>query len=404
MAGTLSVREGAGLYLVRRARTLTAPNQLRLLATAFMGVLAVDLVRISLARLAADEPLSWAAVGGQLAAYLAIATVLWRPAAGLGLAGAALAAGLVVGGAGTEPWLLFTNGVLLGARGTRRLRRIFVLGVLGYLALDVALSPAHTLFILGWMGGAAAVGISLGAADLWRRRRRDRQGGRLAEVAAEDARLRADERRVLARELHDVLTHQLSNVSLQVMSHLESDDTAELRRVLAKVNRSTNSALTELRLMVRVLRNDPVTAPTTDEVGELSRRVAPTLAAAAWARRLTEAGFEPDITISARADRLEMTAQATITRTLDICGDNILRHAPPRSGCTLSLSLNANQAVLRAANPLPAPTTDDVATLGWGLRGLRERVDLTGGAFSAQAVSPASSAAEWVVVVTLPLD
>jgi signal transduction histidine kinase len=403
VTATLSAREGAGLFLVRRARTVLAPHQLRLLATAFLGLLAVDLGRIYLVQVRAGEPVSWAVAGCQLLSYLAIALVLWRPLAGLCVAGVALATGSAAGGTGTEPLMLFLVGAGIGARGTRRLLSIFAVGVACFLTVSVALQAEHAAFILFWFGGAAVVGATVGLVGHRFRRSRDREGRRLAEVAGEDARLRADERQLLARELHDVVTHQLSNISLQVMSHLDSTDEDELRKVLKKVNRATDSALTELRLLVRVLRDNPATAAGADEVGELSQRVAPTMAAAGWVRRLTEAGFEPSFEIPARADRLEMTVQTTITRALDAACDNVLRHAPARSWCAITLSMNPTQVVLRVASPLPPPP-DGSPTLGWGLRGLRERVDLTGGVFSAGATTAGTPDPEWVVVVTLPHD
>jgi signal transduction histidine kinase len=404
LTDTLSAREGAGLYLVRRARTLTAPHQLRLLATAFLAVLVVDVGRIYLDRLRVGEQVSWTAAGCLVLSYVAIAVALWRPWAGLCIAGVALAAGLLTGGTGTEPALLLIIGAVTTARGTRRLFWFFVVGATCYLAVNVVMSREHAAFFLGWFGGAVAVGTALGMLGKALRRMRDRAGRHLAEVAAEDARLRSDERRRLASELHDVVTHQLSNTSLQVMSHLDSDDADELRKVLRKVSRSTDSALTELRLLVRVLRDYPVTAGGTDEVAELSQRLAPTLAAAGWARRLTDAGFDPLIEIPAKADRLEMTVQSTITRALDVVCDNVLRHAPERSWCSITLSVNPSQVVLRAASPLAPARADEAVSLGWGLRGLRERVDLTGGVFGAGPSASGLQEPEWVVVVTLPHD
>jgi signal transduction histidine kinase len=404
VATTVSVREGAGLYLVRRARTLTAPHQLRLLVTAFVALLVVDLGRIHLGRLEAGDPVRWASAGGEVLSYLAIALVLWRPVAGLVLAGFALVAGLAVGGTATEPALLLVMGALVGWRGERRTTRAFVIGVLGYLVLAASLNATHMVFVLGWFGGAAAIGLAGGLLGLRLGRHRNREGRQLAEVATEDSRLRSDERRLLARELHDVVTHQLSNVSLQVMSHLDSTDAEELRGVLRRVNRATDSALTELRLLVRVLRDDPATAAGIDELGELSRRVPPTAAAAAWARRLVEAGFDPAIEVPAKADRLEMTTQRTVTRALEVTFDNILRNAPPRSRCTVDVTVNGTQVVVRATNPVQAPGRKKAAGLGWGLRGLRERVDLTGGGFSAGLTAAGPGEPEWVVVVTLPLS
>lgn len=261
----------------------------------------------------------------------------------------------------------------------------------------------HRALLLGWLGGVAVAGAVAGLAATRSHRRRRPVGWCLDDdVAAEDARLRDDERRVLARELHDVVTHQLSTVSLQVMSHLDSGDADDLAQVLRRVQAATGSALTELRLLVRVLREHPSAGGGRDGVGQLSGRRTPTEVAAGWAGRLVEAGFAPVVEVPTWADRLEMTVQATLVRTLDVACDNILRHAPPRSRCTVTLTLHPAQVVLRAVSPLPVRQPDQVA-LGWGLRGLRERVDLIGGAFSA-GPSLAAAGRQWVVVVTVPHD
>lgn len=404
MSAALSARDGAGLYLVRRARTLTAPHQVRLVATAFLAVLAVDLARIHLGEASAGGQVHWPRAGAEVLTYLAVALVLWRPLAGLGLAGVALAAGLAAGGTGTEPLLLLVTGASVGVRGGRRTRWVYLAAVLAYLAASAAVQGEQVAFVLGWFGGAAVVGAAAGWGVRMLHRQLDQGGRRLAEVNAEDARLRADERAVLARELHDVVTHQLSTISLQVMSHVDSADPDELRRVLRKVGRCTDSGLTELRLLVRVLRDHPATAGGPVEVRALSERVPPTAAAAGWARRLLEAGFDPTIDIPAQADRLEMTVQSTLTRTLEVTGDNLIRHAPPRSRCSIAVSVNPTQVIIRVVSPLATPPPADHGSLGWGLRGLRERVDLTGGTLTAAPSSSPAQDPEWVVVVTLPRD
>lgn len=257
--------------------------------------------------------------------------------------------------------------------------------------------------VIGRISGAAVV-AAIGMAVNTLPGRRYRGGRHRAETAEEDARLRADERRLLARELPDVVTHHLSNISLQVMSHLDSIDILELHHVLKQVSRSADSALTELRVLVRVLRDHPATAPGTDQVGELTRHVAPTIAAAAWSRRLTTAGFDPNIDIPSQADRLEMSVQGTITRTLDVVCANIAQHAPPRSWCIVTLRLIPTQVTIFVASPLSTQPAGGDVVLGRGLRGLRERVDLTGGGFRAGPSTVGADESQWVVAVTLPDD
>jgi len=223
-------------------------------------------------------------------------------------------------------------------------------------------------------------------------------------VAVEDGRLRAAERNVLMLELHDVIVHQLSNASLQVMSQSNGDDPGELREVLRRVGDSTESALAELRLLARVGRDDPAATAGTDAIGELSQRLSPTEAVTRWGQRLLDAGFEPVISFPDQADRLRMTVQGTLVRAMDATGDNILQHARARSRCAIPLRVNAKQVLLEVTSALRTATMAEGVPLGRSLRSLRERVDLTGGGFRAGPSLSASGDGEWVVGVLLPQD
>lgn len=223
-----------------------------------------------------------------------------------------------------------------------------------------------------------------------------------SEGTTQDGQLRAGERRDLSLELHDVVSHHLANVSLLAMGHLQSTDADELRTVLRRVGRSTDLALRELRLLVRILRDDPATAPGFDQLGGLAGRLAPTAVAIMWRDRLTEAGFAPTVKVPGDADHLGLTVQATITRTLDVTGRNILRHAPAGSRCTITVRISPTQVDLRVVSrlsPRPQPPSS-----GRQLRALGERVRLSGGQLRAGAWGSDPDDAQWIVELTLPYD
>jgi len=221
--------------------------------------------------------------------------------------------------------------------------------------------------------------------------------------ATDDRRLRAAERGTLTFELQDVIIHHLSNASLQVMSQVDADDPQQLREVLRRVTTSTESALSELRLLISLGRDDPAAAGT-DVIGQLSQRFPPTQAAARWAQRLVDAEFDPLIRLPHQADQLRMTAQGTLVRAMDVAGENILQHAPARSRCAVTVRVDARHVLLQATSPLRTPPGADSHPLGRSLRSLRERVDLTGGVFRAGPSVSTAGNGEWVVVVLLPSD
>ncbi|MFT3971082.1 MAG: hypothetical protein QM695_12600 [Micropruina sp.] len=99
--------------------------------------------------------------------------------------------------------------------------------------------------------------------------------------------------------------------------------------------------------------------------------------------------------VPAAADALELTVQRTLSRGVAELVDNQVKHAPAGARCSVEIALNDHQVTLRARNEwgpgVPEPE------LGWGLKGLRERVLLTGGSFAA-----AVNGAQWCVTVTVP--
>ena len=393
----LTASERVGLVTMRRVRTLGGVDQVRLVAAALLVFLLFDFVRLAVTSPIplADRPLILAM---DVIAYVAILTALWRPRAGLGLAAIPLLTALFWTSTSMDA-LLLTVVLALGLTQLDRRTSILVsVALLGYVAARVVLYSGDSRPLLALtLGVSLAIGLALGWAGLVLRERRERAERSAAAMAAEDARIRTDERRVLSRELHDVVAHQLSTASLQIMGAQGNPDAAALHRVLATVDRATAEALAELRLLVRVLRDDPSTAASGTEIRELGERIPPTQAAAAAELALIEAGFEPDVQVPASADDLEMTVQRTLSRVLTEGTQNVLQHAPARSRCVVRTVVSPHQVSLQVRSQVPPDFS--APSLGWGLRGLRERLALTGGTFTAGIVG-----SEWIVAVTVPRD
>ncbi|HEY1134920.1 MAG TPA: histidine kinase [Nocardioides sp.] len=183
---------------------------------------------------------------------------------------------------------------------------------------------------------------------------------------------RVDERSRIAREMHDVLAHRISQVSMHAgaLSYRTDLDADALRAGIAEVQTRANEALNDLRGVLGVLR-DPTT-------GEVTHRPQPTYedlralveeSSAAGARlSFTDDLEEPPPIPVGRA--LYRVVQEGIT--------NAQKHAP---GALLSICLrgNAEDGVeVRLRNPYGF-TAPGVPGSGLGLVGLSERVDLAGG-------------------------
>lgn len=389
-AATIDV-ETVGIAAMRRIRTLGGMDSIRLVVTALLAFLLIDYVR-----LAATTPVAPLSAVMDILAYSAGVVAVWRPRIALGIAAIPLTAALFWPATSLDAFLL---SVVVGLSLTQLSRRSAILTsltlVLYIVVRVVAYSGDHRVAFATVLGIGLTLGLLAGWAGLVVRERRERAELSEARRSSENARIRSDERRTLSRELHDVVAHHLSTASLQIMGARGTTDPEDLARVLATVDEATTEALTELRLLVQVLRDDPTTAASGTELRELSEMAPPTDAAAAAELTLLQAGFEPHLSLPAEMDRVSMTVQRTLTRTIREATTNVVRHAPPKCRVDLQGVVREHEVILTVTNPVDPDA--DVPGLGWGLRGLRERASLTGGSFTAGVLH-----GNWVVSLTLP--
>lgn len=202
-----------------------------------------------------------------------------------------------------------------------------------------------------------------------------------------------EDRRSIARELHDVVGHQLSAVGLRIMA-VEGLGEDAGREALQEIEGLTTTAEADLTALLGALQSDESSLPG-DAQGPLVRPVA---VAHAMRQQLESGGFEADVSVDAAADDLPETQQRTITRILQEAVTNMLRHAAPGGPCTISVAVEDGWVRFVASNDLVVGrSTRHGLSHGLGLRGLRERVDLLGG-----TVSVRPEGGRWVLKVDLP--
>ncbi|MFE9468684.1 sensor histidine kinase [Streptomyces virginiae] len=185
-----------------------------------------------------------------------------------------------------------------------------------------------------------------------------------------------EERGRIARELHDVVAHHMSVISIQaqVAPHLTENPTA-LAENLAGIRQNALDALTELRRMLGVLRSDDTEnphgpQPTLDDLDALVANV-------------RGAGLNVTTEITGRPVRLlDPGAQLALYRITQEALSNCLRHAP---GAHVHLRLTHTDDALElditnTASTTPAPPSPGS---GHGLLGMRERTTMLGGHLTA---------------------
>ncbi|WP_161164348.1 sensor histidine kinase [Streptomyces sp. SID5910] len=197
-----------------------------------------------------------------------------------------------------------------------------------------------------------------------------------------------EERSRIARELHDVVAHHMSVISIQaqVAPHLVENPPDELKENLAGIRQNALEALTELRRVLGVLRSEdpgtPGAAP--DRDGTAPHAPQPTLDRLdALVENTRAAGLTVTVEHSGRRRPLPPGVELSAYRIVQEALSNVLRHAP---GATARVHLTHLPAGLRVdvANTPPTRAPAPSQGAGHGLLGMRERVAMLDGRLRAE--------------------
>ncbi len=259
-------------------------------------------------------------------------------------------------------------------------------GLVGCLLTVVRLWGFAGAGLEGWtwwaMLGTATVGGTVAAWALGQFR-----ATRLAWVAQLAERGAADERRRIAREMHDVVAHSLA----VVVSHAEAgrlvvaqspDRAPEILETIAGTGRE---ALTEMRGLLGVLRDDE--APTDPQPGLADLP--------ALVERLRDAGLAVEYDAADLATvppGVGLTAYRVVQEALT----NVARHARPGAGARIRVDRDPDGLRVVVVDDGGPPAAGAVP--GRGLTGMRERVEAVGGSLE---VGPVGTG--WQVSARMPL-
>ena len=212
-------------------------------------------------------------------------------------------------------------------------------------------------------------------ADLWHRQQRE---------------IRNQERVALARELHDTVAHHVSAIAVQaqagrVVAGIQPEKAAE---VLAAIESEASRTLTEMRSMVRVLREEEAAAyspqPGVADLPDLAR---------------ADASPTVEVTLDTSLTRLARPVDAALYRLAQESLTNAVRHARSATRIRIDVRRDGDAVRLRVSDDgrtAPGPTPEP----GFGLLGMAERAQLLGGSLCA---GPGPEGG-WVVEAVLPAE
>ncbi|HEY1821778.1 MAG TPA: sensor histidine kinase [Trebonia sp.] len=240
---------------------------------------------------------------------------------------------------------------------------------LGTLATGNRLIGMSLLFapvLLAWaVGTATRTRRDYLAALVERAERLEREREALARVAV------AEERERIAREIHDIVAHSVSLMVVQsdgADAALEQQNMDEVRKAIAAIGRTGRDALTELRLLLGVLRADQEIAgpqPGTGQLADLIETVPMPV-------RLHVDGAQREL-----PQGLALAAFRIVQEALT----NTIKHAGPGASADVRLNYRNNALEVEVTDDGPGPVT--AGRTGHGLIGMRERAAMFGGTLTA---------------------
>jgi signal transduction histidine kinase len=193
---------------------------------------------------------------------------------------------------------------------------------------------------------------------------------------AEEARRRAGEERMrIARELHDVLAHNISLINVQagVALHLMDEQPGQSRSALQAIKQASNDALGELRSVLDVLRQGDEAPPRSPASGlaHLDSLVS----------RAGATGLEVRTRVEGTPRPLPAGTDLAAYRIIQESLTNVTRHAGPATA-TVLVRYGHDDLTVQVDDDGRGPSSTN-GPGGAGIRGMRERVAALGGELDA---------------------
>lgn len=280
----------------------------------------------------------------------------------------------------------FVVATMVGVRGEPSLRGAVVVSgaalVVPLTAVLVRVEADAAVVLLAVLVWGCAVTVGTAGRHLRSRR----------ESAVED--VRRAERMELARELHDVVAHQVTGIVVQAQAAIvvARTDPHRVTEAFSAIESAGTEALAGMRRMVGAIRDEadrdaPLSVPyRLADVPDLVDAFDPGRERTTLALEATDASIPAGMGESAyRIVREALT--------------NVRRHAPDGS-TQVSVRVIGSDLVLEISNDGVRPRSGNVSSRSFGLTGMEERVTALGGTMRAGA----DASDGWTVRASLPLD
>jgi signal transduction histidine kinase len=273
--------------------------------------------------------------------------------------------------------------------GLRWLAAAALAAVVGtFLVVGVGLGRGHVSDLTNalWFAGWLCVSLVLGEVARSRRAYVEQVQQRALEAERsreEEARRRVSEERVrIARELHDILAHRISSISVQagMGAQLLDKDPEQARRALAAIGEVSREALAEVRTTLGMLRQVDEPAPRAPSPGlaQLDGVIADTAAS----------GVEVSVAVEGIPRELPGGVDLAAYRIVEEALTNVVRHARAAHARVAISYRPADVQIEVTDDGRGASDVRDGDGSGNGMMGMRERARSLGGDLEAGPRAP----------------
>ena len=292
---------------------------------------------------------------------------------------------------------LHAVGAYLPPEKSKRFGAAAVLAVIGWTVVGVFYSDLVGLDALASTAAASILPLVIGR-EVYQRRQRilalEERAERAEREQEEQARKAvADERERIARELHDVIAHEITVMALQAEGarRIATDVDPRIVEALDVIARSGRSTITEMQSMVSLLRSS--------DADDLTPQ--PTLASlSGLVASIDEAGLPVTVEVNGTKPSLSAMEELTAYRIIQESLTNSLRYAGPGAAAKVVLDYDASGVRISVIDDGRGAAANGGHGGGHGIAGMSERVALHNG----QLRAGPRTGGGYEVVATLPVQ
>lgn len=241
---------------------------------------------------------------------------------------------------------------------------------------------------------AALIGVNVGNRRRYLTALIDRSRQLLVERDQQAQLAAATERTRIAREMHDIVSHNLTVIVALADGAAATGDPARARSVSEQVAATARGALSEMRSMLGVLR-DPGASADAPLMPIDDRSIQAMVSAA------QSAGFPVTLRTLGSIQSASQPVRLAVARIVQESLTNAMRHAPEATRIEVTLAAHEECIDITVENDgAPSPPREPSSPGGFGLRGIEERVAHVGGSLTAGPVAQE----HWRVHARIPLS